>query len=189
MSVLRRRQFLPGSMTRSCISSTSSCLPYGRAVQPNVWLADLTIQLILYWSLDIPRRLLIKLVLAAMLVLSIGSEALQAALPNGRTFDPVDIGANLLGSVLALGLCSWYHKRMLERKRRRKLQGYGHVVGGDGEDVELGEGGSGGQELEVLTGDEGSDDGGEAWDDMDGGDDAGQNGKIGEQGQDLATNR
>ena len=122
-------------------------------------------QLTLYWSLDLPRRLVLKLVLTSMLFLSIGSEFLQAALPNGRTFDPADIIANLVGTALALSICGWYHKRMLERKRRRKLQGYGVVEGGDGaEDVELGEGGSSGQEMGVLAEDE--EDSGEAWDDI-----------------------
>ena len=100
-----------------------------------------------------------------MLVLAVASEFLQAALPNGRNFDPIDIVANLVGTSLALTLCGWYHKRMLERKRRRKLQGYGVVADGEGEqDVELGEGGSSSQEMGVVAEDE--DDGGEAWDDI-----------------------
>lgn len=76
----------------------------------------------------------------------------QALLPNGRDFDPFDILANVVGSTLALLLCSWYHKRMLERRRKNKHydlaageevddeEGAG-VVPGEGErDVELGEG-------------------------------------------------
>lgn len=40
-----------------------------------------------------------------------------------RHFDPFDILANLIGSAGALILCTWYHKRMLERKRQtRKYQ-------------------------------------------------------------------
>ena len=112
---------------------------------------------------------MLKLVLTGMLVLCVGSEFLQAALPNERRFDPTDIVANLVGTALALSLCGWYHKRMLERKRRRKLQGYGVVEGGEGggvEDVELGEGGGGsGQEMGVVAAED-EEDSGEAWDDI-----------------------
>lgn len=88
---------------------------------------------------------------------------MQALLPNGRLFDPYDILANVLGSALALVLSSWYHKRMLERKRKNKH--YDIVPGedleaGEGEgDVELGEGmGAQGQQSGVV----GSRDGGDA---------------------------
>jgi len=59
---------------------------------------------------------------------------------NDRDFDPYDIVANFVGSVPALLISSWYHKRMLERKRASK--NYNLVPGDeeDGEhDVELGE--------------------------------------------------
>lgn len=56
-----------------------------------------------------------------------------------REFDYYDILANVLGSVSAIVLCNWYHKRMLERKRAAR--GYGAVAGDDHElDIELGEG-------------------------------------------------
>jgi hypothetical protein len=57
----------------------------------------------------------------------------------GREFDPFDVLANVLGSLLGIGLCNWYHKRMLERKRAAR--GYGAVPGDDFDerDVELGE--------------------------------------------------
>jgi len=73
-------------------------------------------------------------------------------LPNGRNFDLYDIVANIVGSLSALAICSWYHKRMLERKRDRKY----HLVSGEEGDVELGEGsggergGDGGQESGVV---------------------------------------
>lgn len=81
---------------------------------------------------------------------------MQAILPNHREFDPLDILANVVGSALAIGLCSWYHKRMLERKRKNKH--YDIVPGEDeGElgddaerDVELGEG-VGQQETGVVS--------------------------------------
>ena len=140
------------------------------------FLTDL--QLSLYWALDLPRRVLLKIILLASLGLSVVSEVVQGLLPNERLFDPFDIAANVLGSMAALALCAWYHRRMLERKRRRKLQGYGIVADGDGEeDIELGEGGGGGQELGIVAEEE-EDDGGEAWDNMDGDDQVKVNGNA-----------
>ena len=112
--------------------------------------------LLFYWILDTTRRRSLNLTLLVVTgLLGLGSEALQAILPNGRQFDPIDIPANVLGSLLALGLCSMYHKRMLERRRRAK--GYGSVPqDGDEGDLELGPQESG------VTGDdngEGSTDG------------------------------
>lgn len=72
------------------------------------------------------------------LVLGVGSEFLQSFLPNDRDFDLYDIVANVVGSLAGLGLCSWYHKRMLERRRQHKS--YNTVPGQGDDDVELGEG-------------------------------------------------
>lgn len=61
---------------------------------------------------------------------------LQGFLPNGRQFDSFNIAANVIASLLALGLCTLYHKRMLDRRRRAK--GYSAVPqGGEEEDLEL----------------------------------------------------
>lgn len=70
--------------------------------------------------------------------MGLGSEVLQGLVPNGRNFDPIDIAANVVGSLAALGLCTLYHKRMLERKRR--LKGYGVVPQEGEDDLELGQG-------------------------------------------------
>ncbi|KAJ9647201.1 hypothetical protein H2199_002188 [Coniosporium tulheliwenetii] len=97
-------------------------------------------KLCFYWILETNRRRNLQLtLLVCTAVLGVGSEILQGLLPNGRIFDPYDIVANIAGSLLALTLCNWYHKRMLERKRQAR---YGLVVGeeGDDRDVELGEG-------------------------------------------------
>jgi hypothetical protein len=69
------------------------------------------------------------------MVLGIGSEILQALLPNGRSFDPYDVLANIIGSLGAIGLCTWYHKRMLDRRRKAR---FGALLDGAGDDVELG---------------------------------------------------
>ncbi|KAL6721080.1 hypothetical protein ACLMJK_000180 [Lecanora helva] len=104
--------------------------------------------LLFYWILDTTRRRALNLTLLVVTgILGLGSEALQALLPNGRQFDPIDIAANVAGSLLALGLCSIYHKRMLDRRRRAR--GYGSVPQDGGEDLELGPQESG------VTGDEG----------------------------------
>ncbi|MCJ1287820.1 hypothetical protein MMC26_007172 [Xylographa opegraphella] len=123
-----------------------------------------------YWSVEAPRRFLLKIVfITCALVLGVGSEFLQAALPNGRFFDALDIAANLVGSVVALAICSWYHGRILERKRRRKLEGYGLL--GPGEeigDLELGDGGGRGHQIGVEDDRPEGDGGetGEAWDEL-----------------------
>ncbi|CAF9924718.1 hypothetical protein IMSHALPRED_006276 [Imshaugia aleurites] len=91
-----------------------------------------------YWILDTTRRRVLNVTLLVVTFgLGLGSEALQGLLPNGRQFDPLDIAANVVGSLLALGLCTLYHKRMLDRRRRAK--GYSTVPqDGEGDDLELG---------------------------------------------------
>lgn len=104
---------------------------------------------VFYWIVDTNRRRTLNLtVVVCTLILGIGSEFLQGFLPNGRQFDVYDIIANVVGSLGGLGLCSWYHKRMLERKRGRKH--YNAVPGEDEDDLELGEG-SGTQEEGIMT--------------------------------------
>ncbi|KAF2764286.1 hypothetical protein EJ03DRAFT_331961 [Teratosphaeria nubilosa] len=90
-----------------------------------------------YWILETSRRRVINLTLIVCTAgLSIGSEFVQAFLPNGRDFDPFNVLANVVGSALALGLSSWYHKRMLERKRKNKH--YDIMPGEEGGEDELG---------------------------------------------------
>ena len=68
-------------------------------------------------------------------MLGVGSEILQGLLPNDRPFDPFDLLANVVGSLGAIGLCGWYHKRMLERRRKAR---YGSFAESSPDDVELG---------------------------------------------------
>ena len=107
---------------------------------------------VFYWIVDTNRRRTLHLTLVACtLCLGVGSEFLQGFLPNGRDFDFYDIVANVVGSLAGLGLCSWYHKRMLERKRMQKT--YSAVPDadfGDDADIELGEGVVGAQETGVT---------------------------------------
>ncbi|KAF7912191.1 uncharacterized protein EAF01_001212 [Botrytis porri] len=94
---------------------------------------------VFYWILDTSRRRNLNFTLIICTgILGVGSEFLQGFLPNGRIFDFYDIVANIVGSLAGVALCSWYHLRMLERKRLAKTY---HVVPGDEEqDLELGEG-------------------------------------------------
>ncbi|KAG6204677.1 hypothetical protein E4U35_003196 [Claviceps purpurea] len=92
--------------------------------------------IVFYWIVDTNRRRTLNMTLAVCtLCLGVGSEFVQSILPNDREFDLYDIVANLVGSLAGLGLCSLYHKRMLERKRNQKA--YNAVPGEDEEDVEL----------------------------------------------------
>ncbi|TEY84217.1 hypothetical protein BOTCAL_0019g00420 [Botryotinia calthae] len=95
--------------------------------------------IVFYWILDTSRRRNLNFTLIICTgILGVGSEFLQGFLPNGRTFDFYDIVANIVGSLAGVALCSWYHLRMLERKRLAKTY---HAVPGDEEqDLELGEG-------------------------------------------------
>lgn len=102
--------------------------------------AFFVLTLVFYWILDAARRRVMNITLVTCtLVLGIGSEFLQGFLPNDRDFDVYDIVANIVGSLAALLLCSWYHKRMLERRRQNKA--YNAVPGEDDADLELGEAG------------------------------------------------
>ena len=81
----------------------------------------------------------------------------------------MDIVANIVGSLIGLGMCSLYHKRMLERKRKRKLEGYGIVSGEGDADLELGEGGSAGQEIGIIENEgKGEEEEAEVWDELGG---------------------
>ncbi|EYB21544.1 hypothetical protein FG05_06292 [Fusarium graminearum] len=66
---------------------------------------------VFYWIVDTNRRRVMNMTLVACtIVLGVGSEFVQSFLDNGREFDLYDIVANLMGSLLGVGLCSWYHK-------------------------------------------------------------------------------
>ncbi|KAH1458943.1 hypothetical protein KXW75_004374 [Aspergillus fumigatus] len=124
--------------------STSSSIPSN--LQPNdKFLHVVTfffLSLVFYWIPDTTRRRSLQLtLLICTLALGIGSEIVQAILPNDRPFDPFDILANLVGSLGAVGLCSWYHRRMLERRRKAR---FGALSDERGDDIELG--GAGGSE-------------------------------------------
>ncbi|KAJ5493202.1 hypothetical protein N7539_001948 [Penicillium diatomitis] len=120
--------------------STSSSIPSN--LQPNDKFLHLVTFFLLtaafYWVVDTSRRRTLHItLLVCTLFLGLGSEIVQGFLPNGRDFDPFDILANVVGSLGAVGLCSWYHRRMLERRRQSR---FGLMEGGEDEDVELGTG-------------------------------------------------
>jgi hypothetical protein len=101
-----------------------------------------------YWILETSRRKVLQYTFVVCTIgLGVASEVVQGLLPIQREFDPYDIAANVSGSLIALALCNWYHKRMIERKRAAR--GYNAVAGDDELDVELGVG-VGGQETGVV---------------------------------------
>ncbi|KAF2399959.1 hypothetical protein EJ06DRAFT_466694, partial [Trichodelitschia bisporula] len=116
-----------------------------------------------YWIVETSRRRSLNLTLfVCPFVLGVGSEIVQGLLPNGREFDFYDIGANVAGSLAAVALSTWYHKRMLERKRKAK--NYTSVPGDDlGADLELGEG-VGAQETGVVDASQSLEDEVDNWD-------------------------
>ncbi|KAK9466205.1 hypothetical protein V1512DRAFT_264106 [Lipomyces arxii] len=87
-----------------------------------------------YWVVDTTRRRLINSTLLVCTLLGgVGSELVQSFVPY-RVFDLYDIVANVLGSLLALAISSWYHKGMLERKRAAKYS----AIPADGAQLETG---------------------------------------------------
>lgn len=140
--------------------STSPTLP--TQLRPNDKFLHLItfflLSLTFYWILDTTRRRVVHVTLLICTIgLGIGSELVQGLLPNDRPFDLFDLIANVVGSLGAVGLCGWYHRRMLERRRKHR---FGLAEGG-ADDVELGVGigddaardqdGLGPQESGVMT--------------------------------------
>lgn len=141
-----RANYLPGAFTLLLLASAYLGLS---SIQISPVVDDKVLHVVtffiltttFYWILDTTRRRIFNFTLIVCTgILGVGSEFAQGFLPNGRTFDAYDILANLVGSAASLGVCSWYHKRMLERKRAARQ--YAAVPGDDAEagDVELGEG-------------------------------------------------
>jgi VanZ family protein len=119
-------------------SSGDSSIP--PSLQPNDkllhFITFFALSLTFYWIIDTSRRRTLHLALViCTLALGVGSEAVQALIPNGRSFDPFDVLANVVGSLGAIGLCTWYHRRMLERRRKAR---FGALLEEAHEDVELG---------------------------------------------------
>lgn len=91
-----------------------------------------------YFILDTARRRVLHITLfVCTLCLAVGSEVIQGLLPIERAFDPWDVFANVLGSLVAIMLCTVYHKRSIERRRKAK---YSALAGEGEDDLELGEG-------------------------------------------------
>ncbi|KAL1619560.1 hypothetical protein SLS56_010054 [Neofusicoccum ribis] len=154
---MRIRKAPAGAFVVICL--LASAAGFGRSQLPQYKQSDKVLHFVtfflltlcFYWIVETNRRRVIHMTLfVCPLAMGVGSEIIQGILPNGREFDPYDILANAVGSIAALALCSWYHKRMLERKRRAKQY---QVVPGEADDdldVELGEGVGSGQETGVV---------------------------------------
>ncbi|KAF2859608.1 hypothetical protein K470DRAFT_300238 [Piedraia hortae CBS 480.64] len=119
--------------------STQKIPQYGHSDKGLHFITFFLLTLTFYWIFEISRRRALHLsLLVCTAGLGVGSELLQGLLPNDRNFDVFDILANAVGSGLALALCSWYHTRMIERKRKNR---HYDIVSGEEPDMELGEGG------------------------------------------------
>ncbi|OKL60551.1 hypothetical protein UA08_04067 [Talaromyces atroroseus] len=124
--------------------STSSSVPAN--LQPNDkflhFITFFLLSLTFYWIPDTSRRRALQAsLLVCTLGLGIGSEIVQALLPNDRLFDPFDIVANIVGSVGAISICGWYHRRMLERRRKARFGSVEDDAAGEpgnSDDIELG---------------------------------------------------
>ncbi|POS86278.1 hypothetical protein EPUL_001203 [Erysiphe pulchra] len=100
-----------------------------------------------YWILDTSRRRSFNFTLLVCTgVLGVGFEFVQSLLSTSHALDLYVVLANLVGSLSALGLCSWYHVRMLGRKRLAKQY---KVVAQDEVELEAAIG-SGTQESDII---------------------------------------
>lgn len=95
-------------------------LPHDKAVHFG---AFFLMTVLFYWTLDLPRRRVITTTFVICTLFgSTASEFAQGYLAKNRQFDPKDIAANISGSLIALGLCAFYHRRFLERRRQARYQ-------------------------------------------------------------------
>jgi VanZ family protein len=133
-------------------SSTAGLLPHSSLpstpsrIQPYIppqsdkalhFLLFFCLTLTFFFILDTTRKRILHLTLfTCPLLLGIGSEVVQGLLPNGRDWDPYDVLANVLGSLLAIAVANWFHRRAAERRRLAKYDALTQVDGE--EDIELG---------------------------------------------------
>jgi len=99
----------------------SEGIPGGNGVSDKVqhFLGCFIEVVLFYWILDTSRRRLLTYTLSFLFSVSLFSEVLQAIIPNGRTFDILDVLANVAGGLLGVLVCILYHKRMLSRREGR----------------------------------------------------------------------
>lgn len=150
-----RFPFLGAFVLLLLFSAYMGLLPHGTSnsipsnLQPNDkflhFITFFVLSLVFYWIPDTSRRRAIQAsLLVCTFCLGIGSEIVQGLLPNDRLFDPFDILANVVGSVGAISICGWYHRRMLERRRQARFGALSDDIGGEPheDDIELGLSGS-----------------------------------------------
>ncbi|KAL1991403.1 hypothetical protein VTN49DRAFT_5395 [Thermomyces lanuginosus] len=157
-----RYPFLGAFVVLLLFSASLGLLPQGSTIPENLQPNDKFLHLFMffllsiafYWIPDTSRRRALQISLIAITcVLGVGSEILQALLPNGRSFDVFDVIANLIGSLGGIGLCGWYHRRMLERRRKARLGALAEDSAAQQDDIELGlnQNGMSPQETGVTT--------------------------------------
>jgi len=115
--------------------------PFAQSDKVLHFITCFALTLTFYFILDTSRRRVLHLTLGVCtLGIGVGSEVLQGLLPNDRQFDYLDVVANVLGSLAALGLAGWYHRRSAERRRKAKYSALAGDAPAGEEDLELGEG-------------------------------------------------
>lgn len=115
--------------------------PFAQSDKVIHFLTCFALTITFYFILDTSRRRVLHLTLAVCtLGVGVGSEVVQGLLPNDRSFDYLDVLANVVGSLVALGLATWYHRRSAERRRRAKYSVLEGSIPEDDGDLELGEG-------------------------------------------------
>lgn len=89
-----------------------------------------------YWLFDTQSTRTVRNLTLVVCTLAggIGSEFVQGLLPY-RTFDPIDILANVIGSLLALVLSTIYHKKLLENRRKLRYEQLRNSIPPDTDDV------------------------------------------------------
>lgn len=89
-----------------------------------------------YWLFDTQSTRAIRNMTFVCCTLAggIGSEFVQALLPY-RSFDVMDIIANIVGSLLALLLSMVYHKRIVEMRRRERYEELRNSIPPEADDV------------------------------------------------------
>lgn len=143
-----------GLLPHSSLPSTPSQIqPYIPAQSDKAlhFLDFFALTLCFYFILDTSRKRILHLTLVTCtLCLGVGSEIIQGLLPNGRDWDPWDVLANVLGSLLAIAVANWFHRRSAERRRLAK---YSALATAEGEeDIELGGPTIGSEDLEAGIG-------------------------------------
>lgn len=103
-------------------------LPHSKVIHVAVFFV---LTLLFYWAQDASRKRCINTTIpVCTLFLGVGTEFTQARLAS-RPIDSKGLAANAAGTLLALGLSTWYHQRLTERRRRARYDRLRQNLRGD----------------------------------------------------------